>query len=146
MESASPRVVKKVASKEYALWEVQRVDHDGGQIVYEVWSVEPYAFLFGIHDDLTHKAKAIATSIVAEHNCRLVPTPSPTGTEEVRDVFEEWAHRDNRRIEPEEYEERTPDNYLYYADDSTNHAYVGWCAAIKLARSAGIEPKGKDNE
>lgn len=80
-EFASPRAAKKVASKEYALWELQRVDHDGSQIVYEVWSVEPYAFLFGIHDDLTPDAKAIATSIVAEHNCRLVPTPSPSGTE-----------------------------------------------------------------
>ena len=58
-------------------WEVQRVDHDNGQIVYEVWSVKPYAFLFGIHDDLTPNAKAIAEGIVADHNRAPVPPAPP---------------------------------------------------------------------
>ena len=60
-------------------WEVQRVDHERGNIVYEVWSVTPYAFLFGIHDDLTPNAKAIAEIIVREHNRapEAIPAPPP---------------------------------------------------------------------
>ena len=62
-----------------ALWEVQRSDHERGDIVYEVWSVTPCAFLFGIHDDLTPNAKAIAESIVREHNRapEAIPAPPP---------------------------------------------------------------------
>jgi hypothetical protein len=74
----------------------------------------------GKHAD---KAEAIAA-----WNRRASPTPEGGGGE--RDAFEVWAHADHRRIEPEEYEERTPDNNHYYADDSTNQAYVGWCAAL----------------
>lgn len=56
--------------------------------------------------------------------------PSAGGGDEARrDQFEIWAERDNRRLDPLEFEERTPGNNHYYADDSTNHAYVGWCAA-----------------
>lgn len=51
--------------------------------------------------------------------------------ETVRDAFEEWAHADHRRLEPNEYEadDRTPGNNHYYDDDTTNQAYIGWCAA-----------------
>jgi hypothetical protein len=69
-DSLTPRAARKVPSTEYPPWEVLRVDHDGGQIVYEVWSLKPYEFLFGIHDDLTPNAKAIAEEIVASHNAR----------------------------------------------------------------------------
>ncbi len=48
----------------------------------------------------------------------------------VRDAFEEWAARDSRRLEPNEFEERTPGNNHYYEVDSTNEAYIGWCAAL----------------
>lgn len=49
----------------------------------------------------------------------------------VRDAFEEWAQADNRRLEPNECEadDRTLSNNHYYEDDTTNHAYIGWCAA-----------------
>jgi hypothetical protein len=53
-----------------ARWEVQRQDFDDGRISYEVWSVEPYDFLFAIYQDLTPTAKAIADEIVASHNAR----------------------------------------------------------------------------
>jgi hypothetical protein len=43
-----------------------------------------------------------------------------------RDRFEEWAASDHRCIAPEQDEERTPENGLYYQDDGTNHAYIGW--------------------
>jgi hypothetical protein len=51
--------------------------------------------------------------------------------ETVRDAFEEWAHADHRRLEPNEYEadDRTPGNNHYYDADTTNQAYIGWCAA-----------------
>lgn len=48
----------------------------------------------------------------------------------IRDEFEEWAAADNRRLDALEFEERAPDNNHYYDDDTTNHAYVGWCAAV----------------
>ena len=49
----------------------------------------------------------------------------------VRNAFEEWAQADNRRLEPNECEvdDRTPGNNHYYEDDTTNQAYIGWCAA-----------------
>ena len=51
-------------------WEVQRQDFDDGRIAYEVWSDEPYEFLFAIYQDLTPAAKAIAEEIVASHNAK----------------------------------------------------------------------------
>ena len=51
-----------------SVWEVQRQDSDDEQIAYEIWSVEPYEFLFAIYQDLTPAAKAIADEIVASHN------------------------------------------------------------------------------
>lgn len=78
--------------------------------------------------------------ILVPRRCSLtidgVPSPSPavrSGDE--RDAFEAWAEKDNRRLEGEEFEERAPDNNLYYQDDTTNHAYVGWYArALSLSR------------
>jgi len=52
-----------------------------------------------------------------------------------RDTFEEWAERDSRRLEPQDYEERLPKNYHYYACESTNNAYIGWCARAQAAPS-----------
>ena len=72
-------------------WEVQRVDHERGDIVYEVWSVTPCAFLFGIHDDLTPNAKAIAESIVADHNRRPAIAAMPSRAEVWNEAIEEAA-------------------------------------------------------
>lgn len=55
-----------------------------------------------------------------------------------RDEFEAWAERDNRRLEANMFEDREPGNNHYYEDDTTNHAYVGWCAA----RSEHANPEG----
>lgn len=49
-----------------------------------------------------------------------------------RDLFEAWAAADSRDLEPEQFEQRTPDNNLYYVTDSTNQAYIGWCARAAL--------------
>lgn len=49
-----------------------------------------------------------------------------------RDAFEKWAEADNRSLDPEMYEDREPTNFLYYIDDTTNHAYIGWCARAAL--------------
>lgn len=54
--------------KQEGVWEVVRQDFCDGRIAYEVWSVEPYAFLFAIYEDLTPAAKQIAESIVRDHN------------------------------------------------------------------------------
>lgn len=48
-----------------------------------------------------------------------------------RDAFEAWADADSRQLDPQEFEERTPDNNHYYRVDSTNHAYIGWCARAR---------------
>jgi hypothetical protein len=58
-------------------------------------------------------------------------------TKDIRDSFEDWAERDYRRLEAEEFEERTPDNNHFYADDTTNQAYIGWCAALASLSTAG---------
>lgn len=49
-----------------------------------------------------------------------------------RDAFEVWAERDNRRLDPQEFEERVPENNHYYAAESTNDAYIGWRARSAL--------------
>lgn len=61
-----------------------------------------------------------------------------------RDAFEIWAELDHRRLDPLEFEERTPDNNHYYADDTTNHAYIGWCARAALAEADGVGPVETD--
>lgn len=58
--------------------------------------------------------------------------------EDPRNAFEEWAHADYRDCAAQEFEERDPENNLYYAADSTNHAYIGWKAGrAALSRTSG---------
>ena len=54
---------------------------------------------------------------------------------DIRSEFEDWAVADHRDTAPEEYEERVPDNGLFYQADSTNQAYIGWRAGV--ARDMG---------
>lgn len=56
-----------------------------------------------------------------------------------RNAFEKWAHADNRDCAAQEFEDRTPENNLYYADDTTNHAYIGWKAGL-----AALSEKGRE--
>lgn len=56
-----------------------------------------------------------------------------------RNAFEEWAHADHRDCAAQEFEDRTPENNLYYADDTTNHAYIGWKAGL-----AALSEKGRE--
>lgn len=56
--------------------------------------------------------------------------PAHIGDE--RAAFEDWANADNRRLEANECEERAPGNNHYYECESTNEAYIGWCARAAL--------------
>lgn len=56
-------------------------------------------------------------------------TPAPDF--DPRDEFELWAGEDHRDLAGHEFEDREPDNFLYYATDSTNQAYIGWYFAKK---------------
>ena len=54
-----------------------------------------------------------------------------------RDEFELWAGDDNRDLAAQEFEERDPDNFLFYAADSTNQAYIGWYFASRPTPQPG---------
>lgn len=58
-------------------------------------------------------------------------TPAPAF--DPRDEFELWAEADHRDLAGQEFEDREPDNFLYYAADGTNQAYIGWYFAKKQA-------------
>lgn len=81
-------------------------------------------------DDVDRAIDSAREDILAALSAALsFPSPAVRDGRDERDEFEAWAAKDNRRLEGEEFEERVPDNNLYYQDDTTNHAYVGWCAA-----------------
>lgn len=70
--------------------------------------------------------------------CPTNPEPSEPVRDE-RDAFEAWAIADSRCVQPEEGEERKPENGLYYVEDSTNQAYIGW--RVRAAADASPELK-----
>jgi hypothetical protein len=69
-------------------------------------------------------------------NENIAAIPHVGVSEETRDQFEAWAAKDRRDLAALEFEERTPDNNHYYEDDSTNNAYIGWCAALSSQHRA----------
>jgi hypothetical protein len=56
-------------------------------------------------------------------------TPAPEF--DPRDAFEAWADQDNRDLAAQYFEDREPENFMYYATDGTNQAYIGWYFASK---------------
>lgn len=71
-----------------------------------------------------------------EHCAQLIaalPVWASTPARDERAAFEDWAMADNRRLEANEFEDRTPGNNHYYECDSTNQAYIGWCARALLS-------------
>lgn len=76
------------------------------------------------------RASTTSAGVTEEQTARVTDT---------RDQFEDWAENDHRDLNPLEFEERTPDNNHYYETDSTNDAYIGWCAALEASR---VDAKG----
>lgn len=79
-----------------------------------------------LFEDNSGDARDEAWDLLSKHAddiCRAllqVSSPRETGGEvasDVRDAFEEWATQDHRRLDPLEFEERTPGNNHYYEVD-----------------------------
>lgn len=132
---------RKYAAGGVDRWEVVRVDHDCGDISYEVYSSEPYGFLFAIYEDLNSRAKAIADGIVADHNARLSPSPRDQACSAMLAAIERVEE-----TKSSSYKARNG-RVMGIQDDSGEMCWIVDHEAIyeleeaaKLARSAGIEP------
>ncbi len=71
-----------------------------------------------------------------DHPKPSVEDPAAAAGVDERAMFEAWADTDSRDLTPEDGEDAADSNGLYYRCDSTNHAFIGWRQARRLAPPA----------
>ena len=137
------------AASRVSKWEVVRADHDDGDISYEVYSSEPYKFLFAIYEDLNSRAKAIVDDIVANHNARLSPSPRDqafgamlVALEAAANQFEFYAREHGGKAERALALGLSKDAVTANKKAAVNAEFAARCrTAIVLARSVDTKPE-----